>query len=263
MDRPAGPLLVLRDLTAFVHRSRAPILERVSFDVAAGESVGILGESGAGKTTLARSITRLLSSNWALTGSMLFDGIDILSATERVLQTVRGRQISQIFQEPELALSPFLTVGKQIEEVLRAHSKGSRRSRYQEVISMLTSVELSDPRMYGSYPHELSGGQRQRVAIAQALVSKPRLLIADEPTSALDNVLQAEILTLLRGLKERLGLSLIFITHNPALLSGLVDRVIVISEGRIIETGLLEQIYWAPRHPETELLLRAARARPV
>ncbi len=249
------PLLQVRDLTVGFRSPRAAILEAITFELAPGEAIGILGQSGAGKTTLARALVGLLSPGlWAVEGSIRFLGTEIVGAAERQLQTIRGAQISLVFQEPELTLNPVLTISRQVDEVLRAHSDSNRHRRREEVLSMLAAVGL-DPQIARAYPHQLSGGQRQRVAIAQALISKPELLIADEPTSALDNVTQAEILGLLKHLRTTFGLALLFITHNPALLSGLADRVIVMLHGRVVEAGAFEQICCKPKHPYTRSLL--------
>ncbi len=251
-------LLRVRDLTVHLRSPSAIVLDAVGFDLGAGETVGVLGESGAGKTTLAKALLHLLPPDrWAVEGSVRFQGIEILSANERQLQKVRGAQISLIFQEPELSLNPVMAVGKQVDEVLRAHSSSGRRCRRKEVDSMLAAVGLPEPHIYRAYPHELSGGQRQRAAIALSLISKPSLLIADEPTSALDNVTQAAVLDLLRRLRDRFQLALVFITHNPALLSGLADRVLVMRAGRIVEAGTFPQICWKPSHPYTQELLRS------
>ena len=257
------PLLQVRELTARLRSTSGTVLDSVSFELAGGETIGILGESGAGKTTLAKSLIRLLSPfNWALEGSIRFRTTEILRATERELQQIRGAQISLIFQEPELALNPVLTVGKQIDEVLRAHCVWNHARRREEALLTLASVGL-EPQIIRAYPHQLSGGQRQRVAIAQSIISKPSLLIADEPTSALDNVTQAAVLTLIKTLRERFRLALVFITHNPALLNGLADRVLVMREGRIVEAGTLEQICFQPNHPYTRELLNSLPPMPT
>jgi peptide/nickel transport system ATP-binding protein len=210
----------------------------------------LLGESGAGKTTLARSLIRLLPVGCrTLSGSIRLRQTDIVQATERQMQALRGKQISWISQEPELTLSPVMSVGDQIGEVLRAHSRSRRSTRKQQVISMLADVGLTDARIYKAYPHELSGGQRQRVVIAQALILKPLLLIADEPTSALDNVTQASVIELLKKLRKEFEVSILFITHNAAVLHGFVDRVIVMRAGRIVEAGSSRHSYQGPEHP--------------
>ncbi len=257
-------LLRVRDLIVHLRLPPTVILEGISFDLAAGETVGILGESGAGKTTLAKAIIRLLPPDpWAVEGSVRLRESELLRASERELQKVRGAQISLISQEPELALNPVLAVGKQADEVLRAHSKFDRRRRRQEVDSILSAVGLPEPHISRAYPHQLSGGQRQRVAIALALISKPSLLIADEPTSALDNVTEAAVLDLLKSVRDRFRLALVFITHNPALLSGLADRVLVMRHGRIIEAGASPQIFRKPSHPYTRELLRSMPPMPA
>ncbi|MDQ2843243.1 MAG: ABC transporter ATP-binding protein [Acidobacteriota bacterium] len=257
------PLLQVRELTARLRSTSAVVFESVGFNLAAGETIGILGESGAGKTTLAKSLMGLLSpAKWVLEGSIRFRTTEILRATERQLQKIRGAQISLIFQEPELALNPVLTVGKQVDEVLRAHSIWNHTRRRKEALSILAAVGL-EPQIIPAYPHQLSGGQRQRIAIAQSIISKPSLLIADEPTSTLDNVTQAAVLTLIKSLRDRFRLALIFITHNPALLNGLADRVLVMREGRIVEAGTFEQICFRPNHPYTRELLNSLPPMPT
>lgn len=252
------PLLRVRQLSVRYASSPGLALDTVSFDLEACETVGLLGESGAGKTTLARALIRLLPAGCSITsGSIRLRETEILQAKERQLQSIRGAQMSVIFQEPELVLNPVMRVGEQIEEVLRAHSQWDKRRRRQEVQWMLAEVGFSDPHIYSAYPHELSGGQRQRIATAQALIAKPSLLIADEPTSALDTVTQAEVLQLLKTLKERLRLTLLFITHNPALLTGFAERVIMMHSGQIVESGSLGQIWYKPTHPYTAALVKA------
>jgi peptide/nickel transport system ATP-binding protein len=249
-------LLQVRDLTVQLRSSAAPLLDRISFDLGVGRSTGILGESGCGKTTLAKALIRLLAPEvWDVCGSVQFCGTELLAASKHQLRRVRGAQISLIPQEPELALSPVLTVGRQIDEVLRAHSNLDRKCRREEIDSMLAAAGLPDRHVYSAYPHELSGGQRQRIVIAQSLIAKPALLIADEPTSALDNITRAEILGLLKRLKDRFQLALLFITHNPALLSGLADHLMVMRSGRIIEEGSFRQVYRNPKHSHAKMLV--------
>jgi oligopeptide/dipeptide ABC transporter ATP-binding protein len=254
-------LLQVRDLTVefFNHGGldrRA--VDNVSFDIGVGETVGLLGESGCGKTTLALALTRLLpQTTRARCGSVRFRGKDLLLADECELQKVRGAEISIIFQEPGMALNPVMRVGDQIVEVLRAHTNWTRQHCQEEAESLLRQVRLSNANIYTAYPHELSGGESQRVVIAQALACKPALLIADEPTSALDNMTQAQLLTLLREMKGRLKLALFFITHNPLLLAGIANRVLIMYAGRIVEEGTLAQVLQQPRHPYTKGLLRS------
>lgn len=257
-------LLQVRDL-AVQYRSRAaPVLNRLSFDLECGEIIGLLGESGSGKTTLARALIRLLPANCrTVSGSVRFRQTEILQATDRELRALRGKQISCIPQEPELTLNPVIRVGEQVSEVLRAHSRWNRGRRRQEVQSMLADVDLPDDEIYTAYPHELSGGQRQRIVIAQSLILKPSLLIADEPTSALDNVTQAGVLALIKKLQMKLKLSILFITHNPALLYGFADRIMVICAGSIVEEGSFHQVCWAPKHAYTKMLLDAIPPMPA
>lgn len=250
-------LLQVRDLTVRFRHSDAAAVARVNFDLNAGEGLGVLGESGAGKTTLVRTLLGVLRADEAeLQGSVRFRGTDILRANEHVLRKIRGANISLISQEPELGLNPFIRVGEQVAEVLRAHTNLNRRQRQEQAHEMLAATGLYEREAYRAYPHQLSGGQRQRVVIAQALVCKPTLLIADEPTSALDNVIQAQILNLMEDLKRRLKLALMFITHDATLLTGLADRVLVMRAGAIIEAGTLQQICSAPQDPYTQSLLK-------
>jgi peptide/nickel transport system ATP-binding protein len=256
------PLLQVRDLSVRFRSGRGQelrVIDAVSFDIAPGQGVGLLGESGCGKTTIALSLLRLLpSTGRVVSGTIRFLGLDILAMSEQQVQKIRGAQASMIFQEPGMALNPVMRVGDQIAEVIRAHRNWSRRRCREEAESVLEQVRLTDgSRIYSSYPHQLSGGQRQRVIIAQALCCKPFLLIADEPTSALDSTTQTEILALLRELKERFGLAVLFITHDPATLAGLADRVLVMYAGRLVEEGSLLQICRTPLHPYTLGLLRS------
>jgi len=254
-----GKLLRVRGLGV----SYGPIaaLHEVNFDVARGEIVGILGESGSGKSTLALSILGLLPKNAGVQGSVLFrngKGIDeeLLSFSERQWRKIRGARISMIFQEAGLALSPVMRVGEQVAEVLRAHGQ---KSREPVVTRLLKRVQLLDSeRVYRAYPHQLSGGQLHRVAIAQALACNPEVVIADESTRSLDKTVEAEILNVLREVSREAGSSLLFITHNPALLEGFADRVIVMYAGRIVEEGAVGQVYQRPLHPYTRALLQLA-----
>jgi oligopeptide/dipeptide ABC transporter ATP-binding protein len=256
-----GDLLQVRNLTVQFFNDGGldrRAVDNVSFDIGVGETVGLLGESGCGKTTLALALTRLLSQTTrAISGSVRFRGKDLLLADECELQKVRGAEISIVFQEPGMALNPVMRVGHQIVEVLRAHTNWTRQHCQEEAESLLRQVRLSNANIYTAYPHELSGGESQRVVIAQALGCKPSLLIADEPTAALDNTTQAQLLALLKEMKERLNLALFFITHNPLLLAGIADRVLIMYAGRIVEEGALAQVLQQPRHPYTRGLLRS------
>src|SRR5215472_25454 len=255
-------LLQVRDLTVayYLNRGRGiTALKDLSFEIAPGEAVGLLGESGCGKTTLALSLLRLLPpTGRTLRGSVVFRGRNLLELKESELQKVRGAEISMVYQEPGSALNPVIRVGDQVAEVLRAHQEMSQRCARKEAGSLLAQVGLSEEsRISDAYPHQLSGGQRQRVVIAQAIACRPALIIADEPSTALDSVTQIEILTLLKRLQTELQLALLFITHDPGLLAQLVDRVVVMYAGRLIEAGPAEQVLERPLHPYTQGLLRA------
>jgi ABC-type glutathione transport system ATPase component len=230
----------------------------VSFDVAQGEVVGLMGGSGCGKTSIAMAILGLLPRNQAaVSGSIQFLGNEIISMNEHGLQKIRGAGISIVHQEPTLALHPMMRVGDQIAEVLHAHGKGNWKCCRAEAGAMLARVGLSSSdRIFSSYPHQLSGGQRQRVLLAQALVCKPQLVIADEPTSALDACNQVEFLGLLRQMKQQLGISFLLISHTAEIQASLADRLLVMSEGRIVEQGRFSQLYSSPSHPCTKAMLR-------
>jgi peptide/nickel transport system ATP-binding protein/oligopeptide transport system ATP-binding protein len=252
-------VLEIRDLHVS-YRSRegvlCPALAGVSFDLMPGEIMGVLGESGSGKSTLAVSLVRLLPGNAEITrGAVHFEGKDLLQAKSDELQQIRGRRISLIFQEPSLALHPTMRVGEQVRQVLAAHSslnKSALNERTRQVFAEVFPEEAD--RISRSYPHQLSGGQRQRVLIAQAIACDPSMVIADEPTASLDAATQMEILGVFRTLREKLGLAMIFITHNPALLSGFADRVLVLYGGQVVECGPAATVLASPRHPYTKAL---------
>lgn len=266
MEKAGEPLLVVHNLS-FSYRSnggRSQIVRSVSFSVAAGEVVGVLGESGSGKTSIALAILGLLPANAEIEGgSIRLGGHELLGLGENELQRIRGKQVSLIFQEPGITLNPVIRVGEQIVEVLRAHNRWSRRRCREEAELMLEQVRLSDvARTYASYPHQLSGGQRQRVAIAQALACKPALVIADEPTASLDATIQAEILELLKNLQQRFRLGFLFISHNPAILQKIAQRVLVLHEGEIVEEGTTSEVLEKPRHSYTRRLLECMPPSP-
>ncbi len=236
-------------------------LDGVSFEVAAGEVVGILGESGSGKTTLCHSLMGLLPRNALVSGSIRFRGLELGALDESKLERIRGAEVSMIFQEPGLALHPCLRVGEQVADVIRTHSARNRQSCRIEAEYALAQVRLREVhRIYAAYPHELSGGERERVAIALAVASRPSLLLADEPTASLDSTVQAEILTLLQDLNERLGIAILLISHSPAILARLVDRLLVICLGRILEQGSPHEILNKPTHGYTRALVQGHSA---
>jgi ABC-type glutathione transport system ATPase component len=248
MSTHSRPLLAVNDLTiGFPSAERESVcaVSHLSFSIQHGEAIGLLGQSGSGKTTVALGILRLLPRSVNVDGAIRFDGLDLLNQTEAALRQIRGGQISLVMQEPVMALNPVRRVGDQVNDVLRAHQQLPRGTRQERVRDCLDAVGLTGPRMTRRYPHELSGGQRQRVLIAQALACNPRLVILDEPFAALDYVSQAELVILIKSLRRRLGTALLFITHDPSVLPGLVDRVMVMSHGRIVESGPVHEIFAA------------------
>jgi len=239
-----------------------PVLSGVSFDLGPGEVLGVLGESGSGKSTLAASVLRLLPPNGHIgSGAVFFEDKNLFQATSEELRQIRGARIALIFQEPSLALHPTIRVGEQVRQVLAAHqsaAKSALNERTREIFAQLFPQDSS--RILRSYPHQLSGGQRQRALIAQAIACNPAIVIADEPTAALDPVTQMEILAIFRSLRETLGLAMIFITHNPALLSGFADRILVLYAGQVVEWGPAETVLRAPKHPYTKALFESLPA---
>ena len=235
-----------------------PAVRGVSLAIGRGEIVGLVGESGSGKSLTALSVVRLLPPRARVAGSVRLEGGpgDLLAAPEREIRRVRGRRIGIVFQEPATALDPVWPVGFQIAEAVRAHRRMSGREARAEVLRLLDLVALPDAgRRLGDYPHQLSGGQRQRVLIAMALASGPDLLLADEPTTALDVTIQAQILELLESLRSGLGLSVLLITHDLAIVAETCDRMAVMHDGRIVEEGKVEDVFRAPAHPYTRKLL--------
>ena len=236
----------------------AVAVDGVSFHVDKGETLCIVGESGSGKSVTSMSIMQLLPSPPAryLAGSILFEGKDLLSLPEKQINQYRGRKIAMIFQEPMTALNPVITIGTQMIETIRAHSSVSRREARRQAIQLLAKVGINDrEKRMKQYPHELSGGMKQRIMIAMALSSSPDLLIADEPTTALDVTIQAQILELLKKIKQDFGTTIIFITHDLGVVAGMADRVAVMYAGRIVETAEVRELYHNPRHPYTKGLL--------
>ncbi|NNG73044.1 ABC transporter ATP-binding protein [Rhizobium laguerreae] len=260
MSDMTEPLLSVRDLSVAFHQGGETSLavDHISFDIAKGEVVALVGESGSGKSVSANSILRLLPYPSAShpSGEILFKGKDLLKASERELREVRGNDITMIFQEPMTSLNPLHTIEKQIAEILALHQGMTGQSARQRVLELLNQVGIREPeKRLKAYPHELSGGQRQRVMIAMALANRPELLIADEPTTALDVTVQAQILELLRQLKAVHGMSLLFITHDLGIVRKFADRVCVMTKGRIVETGAVEDVFANPKHDYTRHLL--------
>jgi peptide/nickel transport system ATP-binding protein len=233
-------------------------VDRMSFTVAPGEVLGLVGESGCGKSVTSMAILRLLADSAVVSGEAIFEGVDLLAAPTRHLRSVRGRKISFVFQEPMTSLNPAFTVGRQIGEVLREHMGLSRGEAKARAIELLDLVHIPVPaRRVDEYPHQLSGGMRQRVMIAMALACDPRILIADEPTTALDVTIQAGILDLMRELRERLGTAIILITHNLGVVADIADNVVVMYAGRKAEQAPVHELFAHPQHPYTIGLLGA------
>ncbi len=261
MTRPA-PLLDVRDLSV---RFRTPgglltAVDRLSFSVAPGETLAIVGESGCGKSVTAMSLLRLLKSPPAEIsgGHVRFDGRDLLTLPERAMRDIRGNRIAMIFQDPLSALNPVQTVGEQIVESLRRHAGLSRAAARRRAVELLDLVRIPEPqRRADDYPHRFSGGMRQRVMIAIAIAVNPALLIADEPTTALDVTVQAQILKLLVSLQKAFGMSLVLISHDLGVVAETADRVLVMYAGRKVEERQVADLFAAPLHPYTRALMRA------
>jgi microcin C transport system ATP-binding protein len=258
----AAPLLSVRDLSvAFGTGSRQTLaVDRVSFDIAPGETVALVGESGSGKSVTALSILKLLPypSAHHPSGSISFKGRDLLPLSEREMRRVRGDDITIVFQEPMTSLNPLHTIETQIGEILLLHRGLTGAAARRRTLEVLTQVGIPEPETrLGSYPHQLSGGQRQRVMIAMALANEPDLLIADEPTTALDVTVQAQIIKLLQDIQKRLGMSLLFITHDLGIVRKIAQKVCVMKDGVIVEHGDVAHVFAAPAHPYTRALLSA------
>jgi oligopeptide transport system ATP-binding protein len=266
LSRPSCPsnsnLLQVCDLSVGFRLSpsqESKVLKQVSFAIAPGRIVGLLGESGCGKTTTALSIMKLLPpAARVIGGSIRFQGFDWLTLPERELIKIRGSEISVIYQDSEV-LNPVMRVGDQVIEVLRAHKNLTQVCMREEVYSLFNALGLDDlDRIYRAYPHQLSGGQRRRVAIAQALVCKPKLVIADEPTAWLDTSTAAEILNLFVKIRNLYGTAFLLITHDPETLAAVADEVMVMYAGQIVESGASHEVFTHPLHPYTQALLQCS-----
>jgi peptide/nickel transport system ATP-binding protein len=261
----AAPLLDVRDLRTHFETDEgvARAVDGVSLAVEAGRTLGVLGESGCGKSVTALSILRLVAPPGRIvSGAIVYKGRDLLQLSEREMRKVRGKEIAMVFQEPMTSLNPVFTVGSQIAEAIRLHQRLNRRAVRARVIEALRMVEISEPeRRADSYPHELSGGMRQRAMIAMALACEPSLLIADEPTTALDVTIQAQILDLLRGLRDRLGMAMMLITHDLGVIAEQADEVAVMYAGRIVERAAVVELFEHPLHPYTAALIASVGSR--
>jgi peptide/nickel transport system ATP-binding protein len=264
----AEPLLQVDDLRIAFGAQEA--VRGVSFAIAPGETLGLVGESGSGKSATSLALMRLLPGSAKVSGSARLKvtqedddhliTADLLMVNEKIMRSFRGKKIAMVFQEPMTALNPVMTVGRQIAEALLAHAPRTSRSEVtQRVVQAMREVGLPEPeRRMKDYPHQFSGGQRQRVVIAMAIVNKPRLLIADEPTTALDVTVQAQVLELLKELKRAHGLSMLFISHDLAVVAQVADRVAVMRQGEIVEAGDVAQVMTRPQHEYTKSLLASA-----
>jgi peptide/nickel transport system ATP-binding protein len=254
-------LLDVRELSLEFKTARGDLkaLNRISFDVQKGEVLGLVGETGCGKTVTGLTILRLLSRSARIThGEIFLEGIDLLRLPKTEMEKARGSQIAMIFQDPSSSLNPVFNIGEQMRRVIRQHTDLSSKNATKHAAEMLSAVGLPDvERILESYPHQLSGGQQQRVMIAMALSCHPRLLIADEPTTALDVTIQAQILKLIRELQKEFDISVILITHNLGVVAQTCDRLVILYAGRVAEIGTTRQVFKSPQHPYSQGLLNA------
>ena len=252
-------MLDIRDLSVVFSDRAEPFtaVDKFSLQMGAGEIVGIVGESGSGKSKTAHALMGLIRrSAVTVSGSAVFEGTDLLTLSRRELRQYQGRDLSIIFQEPMTSLNPTMRIGKQVEESLRIHGNLSAADRKAKALDAMALAGLSDPEaVYSQYPHQLSGGMRQRVMIAAALVLRPRLLIADEPTTALDVTIQAQILETLKDINRREGAAILFISHDLGVVKALCSRVVVMKQGKTVESGPVDEVFYHPREDYTKLLI--------
>ena len=256
------PLLRIKELRTHFYSEAgvAKAVDGVSFSVCHGETLGIVGESGCGKSVTALSIMRLVPCppGKINSGEVLFDGQSLLDLSKAEMRKIRGSKISMIFQEPMTSLNPVFRIGNQISEGIRLHQGLSKREAYDKSVEMLQMVGIASPeKRVRDYPHQMSGGMRQRVMIAMAISCRPKLMIADEPTTALDVTIQAQILDIMRKLKEETGTSIILITHNMGVIAEMAQKIIIMYAGKVMERATVEDLFDNPRHPYTESLLRS------
>ncbi|MEO7743449.1 MAG: ABC transporter ATP-binding protein [Usitatibacter sp.] len=259
---PDAPLLEVEGLKThfFTRDGVVRAVDGVSFTIQPGETLALVGESGCGKSVTSLSILRLIASppGRTVAGAIRFNGRDLLGLTEREMRNVRGNEISMIFQEPMTSLNPVLTTGRQIAEALVLHRGLARAEATERAVEMLRLVNIPEPaRRASEYPHQMSGGMRQRVMIAMALACDPKLLIADEPTTALDVTIQAQILDLMRALKEKTGAAIMLITHDLGVVAEMAQRVVVMYAGRKVEEATVSDLFARPRHPYTRGLMKS------
>ena len=255
-----APLLEARNLCVEFATREGVVraVSEVDLELAAGETLAIVGESGSGKSQMLLSMLGLVARNARITGNVRFKGEELVSASENRLNEIRGSGIGLVFQDPMTSLNPYLSIGLQLTEPVRIHKGADRATAAAEAIEILKAVHITEPeRRMQQYPHQLSGGMRQRVAIAMALICRPEILIADEPTTALDVTVQAQVLSLLREIRERFGTAVILVTHDLGVIAELADRVNVMYAGKIVERGSVDDIFYDCRHPYTEALERS------
>ena len=259
MAQDSPELLSIRNLHVdfATDAGRVPAVRGIDLSMAAGETVALVGESGSGKSVTAMTVMRLTAGRIAA-GSIHFQGLDLASLPDAEMRNIRGGQIGMVFQEPMTSLNPVLTIGRQIEEVLTLHRQLSARATRAQALELLQRVGISAPeRRVMQYPHELSGGMKQRVMLAMAIACRPRLLIADEPTTALDVTIQAQIMELLRSLKQEFGMAVLLITHDLGVVAHFAERVLVMYAGKIVEQGSVRDVFKRASHPYTQALLAA------
>ena len=256
-----NPLLQVKDLEVsfFTNAGEVKAVRKISYDLKFGEVIGIVGESGSGKSVSSYALMGIIPEpGKVIGGDIIFDGEKILEKTEGDLQKIRGKDVGMIFQDPMTSLNPVFTVGHQIEESLKRHTELNKTERTERIIELLKLVGINQPeKRVKQYPHELSGGMRQRIMIAMSLACNPKLLIADEPTTALDVTIQAQIIGLLKELKEKINMSIIFITHDLGVVADICDKIAVMYAGTVVERGSVEEIFYKPQHPYTKGLLKS------
>ncbi len=262
MKDPEERLLSVEDLTTVLQTDSGSIkaVDRVSFSIGKGEILGLVGESGCGKTMTALSIMRLLPPNTGriVSGSIVFEGRDLVKLEEKEMRRIRGNRMAMVFQEPLSSLNPVFTCGEQVREAIALHKKLGKKASKELAVEMLRMVKIPEPQKnYNCYPHELSGGMRQRVLIAMAISCQPALVIADEPTSALDVSVQGQIIELMKELQERLKMAVLLITHDLAVVAQLASRVVVMYAGAVLEEAPIRELFHDPLHPYTEGLINS------